>query len=881
MKFKYNPRIIKQLGTELISSDGIALSELIKNSYDAKAHKVNIQFLDSINDLNKDLLVSPLPKIVEDKIKEMNANLILIEDDGLGMDSNRLQKGFFEIGSDIKQFDKNLNSSNGVILGNKGIGRLSAQRLSPILFIETASINEKGEYEIHFLKINWEEFEKQADKDAEEFIISPICNKTYTRLWLVSNSQKPINFSNYFINVVEQDKNLFGIPFGPKKTYYKINDDLLSTLSYLYSPFDSNSNPITQSLYYNKTSIKAEFNKNNLHIAEAQHSFKIKEIDITDEKLILSLRLKIQPWFIQRIHSNLVGDKLFQDYKKESGFYQSIYKKYEERFTKSLTDEVLIYDYFRKQLNKSLTEDEKKNRIEASTKYLKQILPMDGCIYSFKRDRKMLEMAYNSAITNQYIKSETKLNDIKSFLEAYNGVKLYRNGFRIAFLGNKSDDWLKLQQKRTTGQQFYRFELGNALGYVNLNDPKQEYIFETSSREDITDDKPHKKILSEILDYIFNDCFYSLTRNAVEITKDILDEEGLIPKSKKEEIENESNNAKELLESATKSLDAFTKVFKVISENKDLDSQEKIETVKLLLSEVDVLAQNLGGSIKNSTMALKTADIILTKAEEHRKRIEIESYNNYKLMANGLITEVITHELHSLIQDKDLNNYNQKIDEVKQFLFDQNNPGLYKENLYPVRKRMDSVSSKLSDIRQFYNFLEKTFVYSGKIDDFELQNLKEFLDSLAERNSQRLNRNKIKMDFENTDFDFNIPRGAFMHVFYNLVDNSIYWIGVRQSKAIYDKSFHNSEQDKITIRVVDKNVIQYFDSGIGVLDKYQYTLFQPMVSGKEQGRGMGLYIIRKFLESFDAKIELLDDLNLYGNRYIFQIIFNTQNIENN
>lgn len=880
MKFKYNPRIIKQLGTELITSDGIALSELIKNSYDAKAQKVNIQFLDSINELDKTILVSPLPKIVEDKIKEMNANLILIEDDGFGMDSNRLQKGFFEIGSDIKQLDKNFNSDNGVILGNKGIGRLSAQRLSPILFIETASINEKEEYEIHFLRVDWKEFETQADKDAEEFNIDPISNHTYTRLWLVSTFDKPIEFNNYFTNVIEQDKNLFGMPYGPKIQYYKINDELLSTLSYLYSPFESNANPITQSLYYNRTKIKAEFNTNNLAIAEAQHSFSIRPIAKKNNSLILTLKLKIQPWFIQRIHYKQVGDKLFQDYKKEPEFYQIIYRKYEERFIKSLTDEIVVKKHFYKQLNKLLTDDEKTKKIDYLIKYLQEILPIDGCIYSFKRDRRMLEMAYNSAVINQYIKPETKINDIKSFLEAYNGVKLYRNGFRIASLGNKSDDWLKLQQKRTTGQQFYRFELGNALGYVNLNDPKQEYIFETSSREDITDDKPHKKILSELLDYIFNDCFYALTRNAVEITKDILDEEGLIPKSKKEEIENESNNAKQLLESATKSLDAFTKVFRVISENKDLDSLDKIETVKQLLSEVDVLAQNLGGSIKNSALALKTADIILTKAEEHRKRIEVESYNNYKLMANGLITEVITHELHSLIQDKDLNNYKQKIDVVKQFLFDQKNPELYKENLYPVRKRMDSVSSKLSDIRQFYNFLEKTFVYSGKIDDFESQNLKEFLDSLFERNSQRLSKNRIKMDFENTDFDFNIPRGAFMHVFYNLVDNSIYWIGERQLKAIYDKSFNSSEQDKITIRVVDKNVIQYFDSGIGVLDKYQYTLFQPMVSGKEHGRGMGLYIIRKFLESFDAKIELLEDLNTYGNRYIFQITFNQQYEEN-
>lgn len=39
-----------------------------------------------------------------------------------------------------------------------------------------------------------------------------------------------------------------------------------------------------------------------------------------------------------------------------------------------------------------------------------------------------------------------------------------------------------------------------------------------------------------------------------------------------------------------------------------------------------------------------------------------------------------------------------------------------------------------------------------------------------------------------------------------------------------------------------------------------------------------MYIVRKFLESFDAKIELLNDRNKYGNRYIFEVTFNS-NVE--
>lgn len=541
-----------------------------------------------------------------------------------------------------------------------------------------------------------------------------------------------------------------------------------------------------------------------------------------------------------------------------------------------MKDDVKIDSYLRRKLKKEnpkISADELEKQIEDNLSYLNQISPIMGEIYSFKRDLRMLEMAYSSAKENGHINDDSKLNDIKAFLEAYNGVKLYRNGFRIANLGDKSSDWLKLQQKRTTGQQFYRFELGNALGYVKINDPKQQYISETSSREDITD-KPNKLALSDILDYIFNECFYSLTRSAVEITKDILNENGLIPKNKSEDIVKESISTKEILAAAEKNLNAFSAAFKVIRENKDLDSDEKISTVKTMLDSVDGLAQTLGGSLQNSFKALKAADTILAIAHQEKKRIEVETYNNYKLMTNGLVTEVITHELHSLIQDEHSVDYEDKIDKVKQYLFEQNNPSLYRDNLYPVKQRIDQISHKMSELQQFYNFLEKTFVYSGKTDDFEQQNLKSFLELFAERNRARLGKNKIETDFIEADRFFSIPRGAFMHMFYNLFDNSIYWIGERQSKAIYDKSFSRTEKDKITVHIKDENSFQYFDSGTGVLDKYQHTLFQPLVSGKENGRGMGMYIVRKFLESFDARIELLSNRNEYGNRYIFEVTFN-------
>ena len=46
--FKINARMLLELGAELISSDGVALYELIKNSVDAGAKTVKIQIFNAL-----------------------------------------------------------------------------------------------------------------------------------------------------------------------------------------------------------------------------------------------------------------------------------------------------------------------------------------------------------------------------------------------------------------------------------------------------------------------------------------------------------------------------------------------------------------------------------------------------------------------------------------------------------------------------------------------------------------------------------------------------------------------------------------------------------------------------------------------------------------
>lgn len=112
---------------------------------------------------------------------------------------------------------------------------------------------------------------------------------------------------------------------------------------------------------------------------------------------------------------------------------------------------------------------------------------------------------------------------------------------------------------------------------------------------------------------------------------------------------------------------------------------------------------------------------------------------------------------------------------------------------------------------------------------------------------------------------------------YNLINNSLYWIDIRRKRAQSDRSYAHSGPDAIMIEEYGVDGIVVYDTGTGVSKSMEDILFEPLQSGKplSEGRGMGLYIVRKLLESFGGEIELLDERNEYGNRYKFLLVSNT------
>lgn len=138
VKFKPRARLLLQLGDQLIRNESIALVELVKNSYDADANRVDI-YMENID--------SP------------ENGTIIIEDDGFGMSPEIVENVWLEPGSDYKSLLINSNTPtpkfNRLPIGEKGIGRFGAHKLGGIIELTTKA---KDCDEV-FVRIDWSELE--------------------------------------------------------------------------------------------------------------------------------------------------------------------------------------------------------------------------------------------------------------------------------------------------------------------------------------------------------------------------------------------------------------------------------------------------------------------------------------------------------------------------------------------------------------------------------------------------------------------------------------------------------------------------------------------------------------------------------------------------
>ena len=133
VRFSVDAGIINRLGKELVGRAETAISELVKNAYDAEASYAHLIFQDATR----------------------ADGTLTIEDDGTGMTYEELINGFMRISSSDKIHSPVSQRYKRKKAGKKGIGRFAAQRLGKQLIIITQT--EKDAKAVK-ATINWDDY---------------------------------------------------------------------------------------------------------------------------------------------------------------------------------------------------------------------------------------------------------------------------------------------------------------------------------------------------------------------------------------------------------------------------------------------------------------------------------------------------------------------------------------------------------------------------------------------------------------------------------------------------------------------------------------------------------------------------------------------------
>lgn len=142
--FTVDAGLINRLGIELVGKAETAVSELIKNAYDADATEVCVEFINT----------------------DEEGGTLIITDDGLGMTEDQLKNGFMRISSSDKIHNPQSIRFGRTRAGKKGIGRFATQRLGKCLTIITQADNSNQQLQID---IDWSLYKTDTDIEDIKF----------------------------------------------------------------------------------------------------------------------------------------------------------------------------------------------------------------------------------------------------------------------------------------------------------------------------------------------------------------------------------------------------------------------------------------------------------------------------------------------------------------------------------------------------------------------------------------------------------------------------------------------------------------------------------------------------------------------------------------
>ena len=819
MNLTASARLIMQLGEQLIEDELVALLELIKNAYDADANNVDV-----LIDTNT---VTPYGK-----------GRIEIKDDGNGMIPSIVRNSFLRLSTSFKEEEKSSIYYHRRVLGKKGIGRLSFRRLGNYISVETVPNIERYE-KTELLKKEDKEFINEYSKinidiDWSEFPI----DMDFSDIMATVKYEKDIVVSYGTKIVIQGIKNLNFWDMDKKKEE-KLKNELLNMMD----PFQKNL----------KEKRKDGFSV-LLKINDIPYSVKPIEEDLLDELYDSKVTFKFKNWkfhieverqlkYIMQRRESMIKNM------KKSGFdvlheekYEKETKKYDIDFF-DLKEVAVNYpkinftvekiNFLRKEELEEL-EKEREDKKISEEEYREKILAQyaypgdfEGKIYA----RDLMNTEEIDIILQKEGLIKAKLNtlrDINKVWSSMQGVYVYRNGFRVLPYGRK--DWIGFTEKsQKSAANIYREH--TVVGYLKIDGFTSENLEEQTNRQGFIQDEYGKNFFMLLQEFLLNIIFESdvLFRDGFTSIKNfdnkVVTENGKITFEKVSGYEEEKNDKMQDVKAGIEDLKTAV-INKSISGSA---SQKAIENLQQQLSEYEKVEQKV--------IDEKSQEIYLKS-----KQID-EIKDIVPLLGLGIIAESLTHEMKRIEQN------------VEEYA---RNTIKFKNDVDRIVKNQRNIITQTNFLKIQLAHMEST--YRRNLEKQEEILLRDFLlemyvngDSPMARKAYRDN---VDVLVEGDNILLKANKGILTTIFDNIFLNSLYWVQ------------YSDQKKYIKFVVKQSGIIECFDSGCGVHPEIEDKLFEPFRFMKENGRGLGLFIVKELTENMNGRVWLSDERR-EGRRYKF------------
>lgn len=290
----------------------------------------------------------------------------------------------------------------------------------------------------------------------------------------------------------------------------------------------------------------------------------------------------------------------------------------------------------------------------------------------------------------------------------------------------------------------------------------------------------------------------------------------------------------------------------------EIVKQQKEQQISKL-KVVDNQFSRLKESIGENTKAILVYNDLYKSYQIEKKFYQNRLDNTEDLAAVGLSVETASHDMSMMLT--------KGVDAIDNLIKDIDGGVLTDEQveneLHSIRGIFSFVKDQMRDIQLMF----KSSKQRRRPIRFE-----DLLGKVEKIYKRTLNREHIEYSVIKTGSPIvaKCTDAVILQLLINLFDNAVYWLG---TPDIVEK--------KITITLDgEKQQVVFSDNGPGIRDDDKPFIFEAFYSGKEDGRGLGLYIARQLLQRMGYSISLAEipsEQILSGANFVINFVNSEEN----